>query len=784
MNILETAAKQSLKIVKQNKKSKRNSQIWFDNECNRARKNLHRLSHRTHKNPLDEQTRLDYLSSRSQYKQLLRKKKLQHRDNKIDELIQTRDPLNFWTNLKSLSNQKQTSLDSTIPMRKLYNHFQQLHSTPNANLLKKQEEIIKELEHKKTTLSQLNNLDKPFSEKEVKQSIKMLKNKKAAGLDRIRNEMLKSGAHYLTTSLTKLFNFILSKGTYPDSWSTGLITPIFKSGNKSDPSNYRGICVTSCLGKLFSVVLNNRLLTYLQDHNLIHPSQIGFLKGFRTSDHIFSLRTLIDKYVTNANKGKLFCCFVDFQKAFDSIWHDGLLHKLLSKNIGGQFYHLISDMYSKTKCAVKNGNKRSSYFDYNRGVRQGCILSPLLFNLYLDEFPHLLESSRDTDSITLPNGLPVNCLFYADDLILISRSAAGLQKQLNILQDYSEKWLLKINLKKTKTLIFQKQNRKSTRDKFSFFLNGIPIDKASQYSYLGITFNTNGSFANSKKVLVEKARRSIFASKRYLDFNKLPIKTCNKLFDTLFLPILLYGSEIWGAYDSINFKKWEKDPVERQHTQFYKCFLSLNRRAPNVVARNETGRLPLKLNILLRIIKFWIHLESLPENSIVKQCLIISNQLANETKPSFMLTVNEIIHNYLDIQKQSHSKTIQNTNNIPTIKHNLQKIKCHITTSLKRHQLELIRSNKKLCFYSIFKTDVSRSDYLEQVKNQKHRRAVAKLRSGNHSLRIESGRHCIPKLPESLRICQYCHSNQIEDEIHFLFHCDRYTENYWATNNK
>ena len=88
---------------------------------------------------------------------------------------------------------------------------------------------------------------------------------------------------------------------------------------------------------------------------------------------------------------------------------------------------------------------------------QGCILSPLLFNLYLGKFPRLLEPSRDTDSITLPNGLPVNCLFYADDLILISRSAAGLQKQQNILNDYSEKWLLKINLKKTKTLIFQKQ---------------------------------------------------------------------------------------------------------------------------------------------------------------------------------------------------------------------------------------------------------------------------------------------------------------------------------------
>ena len=118
-----------------------------------------------------------------------------------------------------------------------------------------------------------------------------------------------------------------------------------------------------------------------------------------------------------------------------------------------------------------------------------------------------------------------------------------------------------------------------------------------------------------------------------------------------------------------------------------------------VVARNETGRLSLKLNILLRIIKFWIHLESLPENSIANQCLIISNQLTNEAKTSFMLTVNEIIRNYKDIHHQSWNKTIQ-ANNIRTIKNNLQKIKCHISNNLKRHQLELIRCNRKLCFYS------------------------------------------------------------------------------------
>ena len=179
----------------------------------------------------------------------------------------------------------------------------------------------------------------------------------------------------------------------------------------------------------------------------------------------------------HTNKGKLFCCFIHFQKAFDSIWHNGLLHKLLYNKIGGQFYRLITDMYSKTKCAIKNRNKRSSFFNYNGGVRQGCILSPLLFNLYPSRW---ISTHTGTEPIILPNRSPLNCLFYADDLILISGSAAGLQNQLNTLQNYSEKWLLKINLKKTQTLIFQKQNRKSIRDKFSFFLNGTPIAKASQ----------------------------------------------------------------------------------------------------------------------------------------------------------------------------------------------------------------------------------------------------------------------------------------------------------------
>ena len=145
-----------------------------------------------------------------------------------------------------------------------------------------------------TTSDPLNKLNDPISEIEIISATKKLKTKKAPGLDRIRNEMLKCGFHYLASSLSILFNTILKSGYLPASWSKEMITAIYKLGDKSDPSNYRGICVSSCLSKLFCSILNQRLRNFIQERNLLHPSRIEFLPGFRTSDHIFSLRTITD----------------------------------------------------------------------------------------------------------------------------------------------------------------------------------------------------------------------------------------------------------------------------------------------------------------------------------------------------------------------------------------------------------------------------------------------------------------------------------------------------------
>ena len=123
---------------------------------------------------------------------------------------------------------------------------------------------------------------------------------------------------------------------------------------------------------------------YFEEKKISHNSQIGFLLENRTADHVFTLRTLIDKYAYY-HKEKVYACFVDFRKAFDSVWHEGLFYKLLKINIGGHFYNLIKTLYCSSTCSIRIGENKTRYFSYSRGVRQGCILtfkSPFIQPVY------------------------------------------------------------------------------------------------------------------------------------------------------------------------------------------------------------------------------------------------------------------------------------------------------------------------------------------------------------------------------------------------------------------
>ncbi len=141
-----------------------------------------------------------------------------------------------------------------------------------------------------------NALDNPIMIEELQEKLTDLKNGKACGIDGIRTEMLKHSSNKLKLAILTLFNLVLKSGIYHTTWNQGFITPIFKSGDNLNPNNYRGICVNSNLGKLFCSILNSRILSYLTDNNVSSKSQIGFIPKHRTTDHIFTLHTLIQNH--------------------------------------------------------------------------------------------------------------------------------------------------------------------------------------------------------------------------------------------------------------------------------------------------------------------------------------------------------------------------------------------------------------------------------------------------------------------------------------------------------
>ena len=267
--------------------------------------------------------------------------------------------------------------------------------------------------------------------------------------------------------------------------------------------------------KLLCNILNNRLSKFCFENKLINKSQLGFQKEARTADHIFTLKTIINKYVTEKKGKKLYACFIDLKKAFDSVWHEGLFRKLENNGINGKFLELIKNIYNKTKCAVKLNEKLTNFFPYSKGVQQGNLISPTLFNLYIND---IFEAIQNDSCVSLDNVTSFNALMYADDLILLSTSKTGLQANLNSLQSYCQKWKFSINQKKSKVMIFKKGTQ---NEDHTFTINNEKIEIVKEYKYLGITINCkNCSFKPSLSDLQCRGNRALYSIA-----SKIPIKS-------------------------------------------------------------------------------------------------------------------------------------------------------------------------------------------------------------------------------------------------------------------
>jgi len=373
-----------------------------------------------------------------------------------------------------------------------------------------------------------------FLEEEVKAAIQTLKRGKAPGEDNITAEMILAGGDSSISVLHTLCQKIYHEGKCPADWGKAVIVPLHKKGDKMECSNYRGISLLSIPSKVYTKVLQQRLKKKVEE--VLAEEQAGFRPGRGTVDQIFVIRQLAEKFFERNRT--LYNNFIDFKQAFDSVWQQGLWQALRNNGIPEDLVLLLEDLYSKSVSAVRVDGELTEWFSVTVGVRQGCNLSPYLFNLLLEAM--MKEALKNVDAGVAISGQVINNLRFADDIDLIAESPQQLQDITNKVHESSKRFGLKINEKKTKTMTIGK-----THEEIRILLDNIQLEQVTNFVYLGSQITEDAECEQDIK------RRAGLASAMVGKLNKIwrsrsiSLATKVKVYEALVIPVFMYGSECW-----------------------------------------------------------------------------------------------------------------------------------------------------------------------------------------------------------------------------------------------
>ena len=279
--------------------------------------------------------------------------------------------------------------------------------------------------------------------------------------------------------------------------------------------------------------------------------------------HVFVLNSIIDIYLQK--RKRVYCSFVDYKKAFDLVDRSSLWSKLISHGINGKLMSVIFNLYHHAKSCVRANGKMSDYFTCNVGVRQGENLSPLLFAIYLNDLvSYVSRHYNGLDTLTGDIAGHLSdpdievvyvLLLYADDTIVMAETPEQLQNALNAVSDYCSVWNVTVNTSKTKIVIF---SRGKVRRYPDFVFGTEKLDVVDEHVYFGVKFNYNGNYKKMIAKQITQARNALYCMLKKARKLQLPIDIQCQLFDHLVLPILLYGSEVWGYEDLLQVEVFHR----------------------------------------------------------------------------------------------------------------------------------------------------------------------------------------------------------------------------------
>ena len=378
--------------------------------------------------------------------------------------------------------------------------------------------------------------------KKVEGIINKLKPKSSSGHDGISSSLLKNINLISVKTITLIINQSLCTGIFPDKLKLAKVVPVFKKENPHMTGNYRPISLLPVISKVVEKIVFSQLYKYFNDNNLLYNSQYGFRKGHSCEYAAMEVTDKIFKYLDN--KKLPLAVFLDFSKAFDTINHKILLHKLKYYGVTGAALRWFNDYLTNRKQYVQYKNNTSSEQIITTGVPQGSILGPLLFIIYINDIAKITNNFKFT--------------IYADDTTLIEPlctftypnpgNKSKLSKEINTELDKIVEWLalneLSLNAKKTKFMIFHYKQKSIENIVPKLMINNVVIERVQVFNFLGVSIDENITWKPHAQKVAAKIACTIGTIKRLKHF--LPASIMKTLYNSLILPHITYGIILWG----------------------------------------------------------------------------------------------------------------------------------------------------------------------------------------------------------------------------------------------
>ena len=567
-----------------------------------------------------------------------------------------------------------------------------------------------------------------ITEQEVYDQLQTINTAKACGCDGISAQMLNKAGDSIVKPLTKLLNICIETNKFPSMWKKANVIPIYKKDDKENVGNYRPVSILPSLSKIFERIIFKNMFNFIQDNNLLTKHQSGFKPNDSTVNQLAYLYHTFSEAMDKRKEIQVVFC--DISKAFDRVWHEGLLFKLNKIGISGNLLNLIRNYLSGRKQRVIIKGQTSDWGSIDAGVPQGSILGPLLFLIFINDI---------VDNLTCKVKL------FADDTLLYvvaddhKLSADLLNFNLNQIRLWSNQWLVTFNPKKTKLLnISSKANTRITD--FPIYFDNTKIPEVQEHKHLGLYLNSRMKWSPHINHTISSVSKCINMLQKFKYV--LDRKTLHTMYISYVRPKLEYGSILWD-----DCSEFDKARLENIQLQCARIISGAKRGTSHELIYRETSLQPLadrrkncKLKFMYKIVHntescpSYLH-DLLPKNDGNRYNLRNENQLSN------LRTRTE------KFRKSLLPDCIRLWNKVPTdIRH-----------------LPSLHSFKKAI-------DVQcKPELLLQGVNRKYNIIHAQIRMNCSNLRDHLYKLHVVDTP----YCDFC-ANMVEDANHFFFQCPMY----------